>query len=585
MKLSIFLLFVTIFNVFGSKTYSQNARMNLDMKDVPIRTVLNAIEGQSEFFFLYSSKMIDITQKVDINVADKKITEVLDELLTNTEIKYAVRDRQILLVNKEAEAAMGLQQNRVTGIVTDKNGAPVPGVNVVVTGTTQGTMTDIAGKYSIEIPKGSKSLTFSFIGMETQEITIGILTQINVTMAESAIGLEEVVVIGYGTMKKSDLTGAVVSVSSDKLKNTISNTFDQALQGKAAGVQVTVNSGQPGAATTIRIRGTNSLLGSNEPLYVIDGIQISGESERVFFTGNGGNTAAMRTSPLSNLNPNDIESIEVLKDASAAAIYGNRGANGVIIVTTKKGKLNEAKITYDYNFGLKYLANKIDVMGLKDYAIYNNELAAIESSTPRAEFANPDALGKGTDWQDEIFETGKVESHNLSLSGGNEKTTYYISSGYNNDNGPVVNSWMERFSFRANLDSKIKQWATFGNNLSFGRSNTKYIMSDASDSPLYLALSKGPDVPVYDEEGNFVGVNPGGDVRGGGLGQTNPIAVTDDRDSRKKKFDIYNSTFLDIKIKDFSFRTEVSFTGNFTHDYAYYKTVEYAGFINIGSTL
>jgi hypothetical protein len=171
MKLSTFLLFVTIFNVFGSKTYSQNARLNLDMKDVPIQTVLKAIEGQSEFFFLYSSKMIDVNQMVDINVTDKDITEVLDGLLANTEIKYAVRDRQILLVNKEAEAVLDLQQNRITGVVTAKDGTPITGVNVVVTGTTLGALTDAAGKYSIEVPKGSKSLTFSFIGMETQEIS------------------------------------------------------------------------------------------------------------------------------------------------------------------------------------------------------------------------------------------------------------------------------------------------------------------------------------------------------------------------------------------------------------------------------
>ncbi|NJO68942.1 MAG: SusC/RagA family TonB-linked outer membrane protein [Bacteroidetes bacterium] len=309
------------------------------------------------------------------------------------------------------------------------------------------------------------------------------------------------------------------------------------------------------------------------------------QTKTFFFVGNGGNRNAYRTSPLSALNPNDIESIEVLKDASAAAIYGNRGANGVIIVTTKKGKKNEASITYDYSAGIKTLNNKIEVMGLQDFARFNNEQAAVQGKTPRAEFANPDALTGGTNWQDAVFKRGKVQNHNLSFSGGSDKVTYYISGGYNYDYGPVINSWMERYSLRANTEVKMKKWLNFGNNFSIARTNTKYVMADAGDSPLMLSLTKAPDVNVYDDEGNYIGVNPGQEVPGGGLAQANPVALTKDRDSRKKKFNIFNNAYFDLLYKNFTFRTEINFTGDFTNDYSFYARTEYPGFINNQSQL
>ena len=450
MKLSIFLLFVTILNVFGSKTYSQNARLNLDMKDVPIRTVLSAIEGQSEFFFLYSSKMIDINQKVDINVADKNITEVLDNLLANTEIKYAVRDRQILLINKEAEAAMGLQQNRVTGIVTDKDGTPLPGVNVVVTGTTQGVVTDIAGKYSIEVPQGSKSLTFSFIGMEPQEIIIGTLTQINVTMAESAIGLEEVVVVGYGTQKKANLTGSISRVTyGQDMKNRPITDVSQSLSGLISGVYVSQNSGRPGFdAATIRVRGYGTLNNTN-PLILIDGVEGS----------------------ISELNPNDVASITVFKDAASAAIYGSRAANGVVLVETKKGE--GEKVTFNYNgyVGIQQLTRRYDIISnsAEFMRLWNGSLtntgsdplfpddviSAFENGTDPYKYPN-------TNFFDEVFHNSVTTQHNLSAGIGTEKSNTFISVGYSQNDGIVKNTDSKRYSFALNHETKVNNWLKVG---------------------------------------------------------------------------------------------------------------------------
>ncbi|MCX6327137.1 MAG: SusC/RagA family TonB-linked outer membrane protein, partial [Bacteroidia bacterium] len=434
MKLTALLLMVTIFNLFGSKTYSQYAKLNLDMKDVPMLTVLNAIEGQSEFFFLYSSKMIDVNQKVDINVADKKITEVMDELLANTDIKYAVRDRQILLVNKEAEAAMNLQQKIVSGTVIDNSGEPMAGVNVIVTGTTVGTVTDIIGKYSIAVPAGSKSLTFSFVSMEPQVITIGTLTQINVTMIESAIGLDEVVVIGYGTVKKSDLTGAVSTVKSNEIVRINPVQPAQALQGQVAGVNINRVNSRPGSDYTVDIRGLHSISYSSEPLVVIDGVM-------------GGK--------LNTLNPSDIETMNVLKDASATAIYGARGANGVIIITTKRGVQGKPQVTYEGYYGMK-IPILPDLMTGPEYFHAYNDVVKAENPTANpvwtvAELANVDA-GNTANWVDEVTDPAPQTSHVIALSGGTENTTYYFSAGYLNEGGNLLNTGYERYNLKGTVD-------------------------------------------------------------------------------------------------------------------------------------
>ena len=272
MKISSFLLLVTFFNVFAGNTYSQNTRLSLDMKDVPMQSVFKAIEGQSEFFFLYSSKMIDVDQKVNIDVSEKNISEVLDELLGDTDIKYTLKDRQILLVNKESKDALELQQKLITGKVIDETGSPMIGVTVLVKGTTIGTVTDMNGNYSItgDIPNNS-ILVYSFVGYKSQEIAIAGKTAIDLTMEAELTGLDEVVVIGYGTARRSDLVGATSSIATKDVINQPAARVDQVLQGRSPGIAIQNNSAAPNGKFTIRIRGSNSLSGSNDPLIVIDG--------------------------------------------------------------------------------------------------------------------------------------------------------------------------------------------------------------------------------------------------------------------------------------------------------------------------
>ena len=486
MKFSTFLLFATVFNVFGNISYSQNARLSLDMKDAKMQTVLKAIEGQTEFFFLYSSKMIDVNKKVDINVTDKNIIDVLDELILGTDIKYAVRDKQILLFNKEADLTMILQQNRITGTVKGKDGSPLPGVNVVITGTTQGTITDIEGKYSIQVPEGSKSLAFSFIGMEPQVNNIGTLTQINVTMVESAIGLDEVVVVGYGTQKKANLTGAITQITAEEFQDRPVTRMTQALQGVIPNLNVVFGSGKPGQSGALNIRGNTSINGGS-PLVLIDGVP-----------GN-----------IDRINVYDVESVSVLKDASASAIYGARAAFGVILVTTKNPASGKPTITYSNSFGWTTFATNTDFITsgywsakINDDAMYNalgntntrystedydELLARVNDKTENPErpwvVVKPNTSGVDMyryygnfDWFNYLFRKWRPkQEHTVGISGSTDKIRYML-SGTKVDEGGIWKIGPEsdnyqRLNFRTKIDADITKWLRISNSTRFFKSN------------------------------------------------------------------------------------------------------------------
>ena len=285
----------------------------------------------------------------------------------------------------------------ITGTVTTQDGLPLPGANVVFKGDARGATTDNTGKFVLTVPTNKNLLQVSFIGYITKEMPVNGQTTIAVRLTADASELSNIVVIGYGTTRKSDLTGSVVSVRSDELMVVPATTLDQALQGRAAGVQVTQISGKPGAETSIRIRGTSSINAGNEPLYVIDGMLINSDGGDV----SAGGTRGPRVSPLSSINPSDIESIEILKDASATAIYGSRGANGVVLITTKRGRPGKGTLTFESYFAQQEVANKLKLLNAAEYAALVNDAKIAANQTPV--YVNPPNLGKGTDWQDELF--------------------------------------------------------------------------------------------------------------------------------------------------------------------------------------
>lgn len=448
MKLTLLLLITSVLSVFGSKSYSQNTRLSLDMKDVPIQTVLASIENQSEFFFLYSSKMIDVNQKVAINVTEEKINIILDNLLAGTDIKYIVKDRQILLVDKKTDDSLILQQqSTITGMVTDvSTGGPMAGVNIQIKGTSVGVITDASGKYSITTTDPNATLVFSFIGYITQEVPVNSRTVIDISLSEELTGLEEVVVIGYGTQKKVNLTGSVSAVASKDIEKLSVTQTSQLLAGLVSGVTVTQSSGQPGKDNVnITIRGLGTFSGAGTgPLVLVDGL----------------------SSSLDLVNINDIANISVLKDAASASIYGTRAANGVILIETKKGKSGEFKISYQGNIGLQKPTEIPQLVDSWVYAEMYNEALTNAGGSPQYSAEEIEKFKSGEDpdyypntahYNDLITSGSGVQTdHHLSFSGGSDKNAFMFSVGYLNQAGLVAETDYKRYNILLNVDSKIR---------------------------------------------------------------------------------------------------------------------------------
>lgn len=386
----------------------------------------------------------------------------------------------------------------ITGRVVDsETNEPLIGVNIIVKGTTSGGITDYDGNYSISAESGD-ILVFSYLSYQTTEFKLQNQGVLNVKLEPDAQALDEVVVVGYGTSKRSDVTGSLSSITSEDLREVPVTGLDQAIQGRAAGVQVTQNSGAPGGGVSIRVRGIGSTL-TAEPLYVIDGVPVVNDnsSSRTQYDGVEGNVQASNT--LNTINPNDIQSIEILKDASATAIYGARGANGVVLITTKRGKAGRSKVSLDSYVGTQKLVRKVDVLNLREYAEYynSNNFNAVE------EFADLDLLGEGTDWQDEIFRRAFNYNTQLTLSGGSERTQFAMSGGFNRNEGIVVGSAFERFSGRINLDHQISDKVRLGNSLTFARTKEDITLQDNTRGVVYTALLFVPAAPVRNADGSF----------------------------------------------------------------------------------
>ncbi|WP_051068920.1 SusC/RagA family TonB-linked outer membrane protein, partial [Cesiribacter andamanensis] len=389
-------------------------------------------------------------------------------------------------------------QQQVSGTVRDgATGESLPGVNILLKGSAGvGTTTDLEGNFRITATPDAV-LVFSYVGYISREVRVGNQTSLSIALEADQEQLEELVVIGYGSIKKSDITGSVSSIKADDLKAVPVASFDQALQGRAAGVQVVQTTGAPGGETNIRIRGTSSVSASSEPLYVIDGMLINSNGNEMSIGGRG-----PRIGALSTINPNDIESIEVLKDASATAIYGSRGANGVILITTKRGRSGQGTVNFESYYGVQQVANKLDLLNAAQFATLINEANTNAGRTPV--YINPDRLGEGTDWQEELFQTAPIANYQLSFTGGTEKTQYAVSGGYFTQEGIVIGSDFNRYSFRANLDTDVKDWLRIGSNLSFNRLSSNGVLTGPGTivpGVITNALQFNPMAPVYDPNG------------------------------------------------------------------------------------
>jgi len=452
------------------------------------------------------------------------------------------------------------QSISIKGVVRDADGVSMPGVNVVEVGSKTGTITDIEGKYTLQVNRDAK-LSFSYIGYVKQIVQISGRTVINITLKEDTKVLNDVVVVGYGQMKRSDLTGSVVSVTSDAIQKSVSTSIDQVLQGRAAGVQVTQNSGIPGGGTSIHIRGINSLNSSNEPIFVIDGVVIDAS------------TGSSSTNVLASINPSDIVSMDILKDASATAIYGSRAANGVIIVTTKRGKEGAARITLDSYIGFQEMPKKLELLNLQEYAIHKNVRCKIMGYPLDDAFVRPDLLGKGTDWQDELFNTALMQNHNLSISGGSNNMNYALGLGYLNQNGIALGSGFERYNLRGNIEGQLKTWLKIGVNFSFNNSSQNVTVSD--NDLINTSLMQTPNVAARNIDGTFGGPDTNEFV------QSNPVGLALLKENQNKSNQFRNNIYAEATIiKGLTLKTEYSNDFGINDNYQFTPSYQFGAIQN-----
>ena len=489
MKLTSFLLLISTFGVLANKSYSQVRTLNLKMENATVKEVLSKIEDQSGYSFMYSEKIVDVNREVSINADSKKIDDVLEMLFSGTDVTYKKINRIIILSQPDASETgnASLQPKNITGQVTDSSGAPLPGVTIVIKGTTQGTITDTDGKYTLASVRGDAVLSFSFVGMKTIDVPINGKSVINIAMQEESIGLEEVVAIGYGTVKKKDLTGAVTTVKSDDIVASPTNNVMEALQGKISGMDIVKTSGKVGEDVSILLRGQRSIYGDNTPLFIIDGIPGSYDQ----------------------LNPSDIESVDVLKDASSTAIYGSAGSNGVVIITTKRGKEGKATVHFDAYYGFSGTPEFFHGMTGHEWSSYQQEAYKYLNGQYPADMSAilPDAdklavyhAGKWIDWVDEAAgHTATDQKYSLSITSGTARTKLFSSIAYNRQEGLLRNEDLNKYSIRLNLDQEIFSWVKTGITTNL----TYRIQNNGVKNTFTKALGAFPLGDAYDENGNI----------------------------------------------------------------------------------
>ena len=564
MRLSVVLCMLSLFCASAKTGYSQVAEISLNLHNVTISEALEEIKHQSEYSFWYKNDEINLNEKISVKANKQSINQVLHGILGKQGLSYTIDDKHIIIYKKNEQPRMVQQDGKITGIITDQANVPIIGANVIVKGSSIGSISDMNGHFSLDASE-KDILLISYIGYMTKEVKIGKQRSLKIQLTEDTQNIDEVVVIGYGSVKKSDLTGAVSSVKTAELQQTPMTSIDQGLVGRASGVQVIQTSGMPGAVASIRVRGSSSLQGGNEPLYVIDGFPVYSGSG---FGNTGGKT---QMSGLSTVNPSDIESIEILKDAAATAIYGARAANGVVLITTKSGKKGRDIISFEASFGISNVSKKIDVMNAQDYAKLVNEAYANDGlkpyydATALSEIAK---IGNGTDWQDEIFRGGSTQTYQLSFSGGDEKTQYAISGNYSDQKGIVINSDFKRYSIRLNLDRKIFKNFSVGTHMTASHTISNSVATDTGgeDGTISGALRMNPIQPVYEDEltGAYTQINVPGIL------VPNPVAT-----AKERKFNNATSRLLGDIYAQWEIIPDLKLKVSLGADVMYHKTNRY----------
>ncbi|SBW03800.1 SusC/RagA family TonB-linked outer membrane protein [uncultured Dysgonomonas sp.] len=519
MKICFLLLFCFAVQAFSSNSYSQTTNLTLNMENVSVEEVLNQIERQTEFRFLYNKNLVDVNRKVSVSLNRKNITEVLSQLFRNSNTSYTIKDRQIVLSHSDTVNDFPQQDViPVTGIIHDQDGMPLPGVSIVLKGTTNGTMSDPDGRFSINAPANS-TLLITYVGFVPQEIKVNNKKEINIVLNEDTKLLEEVVVVGYGTVLRKNLTTSISSVKTDDISKAANSNMSQLLLGRAAGLQATIASPQPGGNVNLSIRG------AGDPIYIVDGVMMPAGSLEVG-AGKTGLPSSVNRAGLAGLNPSDIESVEILKDASAS-IYGIGASNGVVLITTKKGKEGKPRIVYEGNFSVVKNRSYLNVLDAQEYMnlanvfnkenyLYNKNMYPYGENTFDNNWTpvfTPQQIqaAQTTDWKDYVLKTGSIWNQNITINGGTDALRYYLGGNYYKYDGSVANAGMERYALRTNISSQLLPFLKLTAIVNVNQNN--YTNSsvgadsgnqgDHGSGALQAALSYPSNMPLKDENGKY----------------------------------------------------------------------------------
>jgi len=477
-KIKYFMFLLVLF--MATAAFSQQKKVTLSLKNVTVKTALEALKAQSGLSYWINANDVDMQKVISVNLKSKKVEDALKTILQGQDVRYQLSGDHIVISKatravepKQEIASPSGEMRKITGKVTDEKGQPLPGVTVVVNGTTKGTITDANGNYSLQNVSPNETLEFSFVGMQKSMAKVGDHSVINVIMTESTTGLNEVVVVGYGSMQKKDLTTAISTVSTQNIAVRPLANLGDAIQGMAAGVQVVSPSGAPGEGISIRVRGSTSVLAGNDPLYVIDGVP---------------------TTDMSSIDPQDIQSIQILKDASSAAIYGARAANGVIIITTKRGKIGQTSVSYNGFAGVSYLGTqRVKALNTPEYRSLMDEILGAGSV--------PTSITTDTNWMNETFKTGTTQNHQVDISTGSEKNQTFISLGYLDQKGIIHPSSYDRYNFRMNNNMDLYKWLKVSSSVSYANSLTNGIIQDLGSDRggvILSAINTPPMIGIWD---------------------------------------------------------------------------------------
>lgn len=528
MKISLILFFLCLFSVLAENVYPQQTELSLELRNVTLKKAISEIEKTSDYVFLITDEaQLELNKRTSIRANKESIQQILESILKDTNLRYSVIERQVSVYksaepisrNRSESVTKEIEQQKkvITGKITDKNGETVIGANIIETGTTNGTVTDVDGRFSLSVEENA-TIRISFIGYVSQTINTSGKTSFNIVLQEDTKTLEEVVAVGYGTMRKSDLSGSVATVKSKDLTAFPTTLAMQALQGRAAGVQVQATNGEPGSDYKVRIRGAKSISSSSDPLIVVDG-----------FPG--------VTMPISE----DILSVEILKDASATAIYGSRGANGVILVTTKRGKSGKALIEFNSSFSSQKVLKKLDLLSTADYINYVNEIEPGKLTGSNYE---------NTDWQDEVFRKGGIQNYQLAVSGGNEDSQYYVSGVVYDQKGIVLDSKYKRYSITSNLDLQVLKKLKVGVKLSAlrelkdGTVNMEGSGGAGQTGVMSATVLTEPTIPVYNEDGTYHSSFMTG------LERDNPVAIAKEMSIESESDNLQANIFGEYQIAE-----------------------------------